>query len=176
LFNKNGELSWDQKKYDKLSDAQKKIADNLIGDIKSEKTFNIIKVDVGTKIGDLTGQKQYVKGDDGKTKEATMADVGGAFTHPASEKVINNYIVGTSTDGLDKGMAGIGECKSLNIYNPNFMVFFHEVGGHDFYKYASSPSDSQQGGHTIDYENHVRNLNGMDLRAYDNPNHPQPQQ
>src|SRR5581483_3534554 len=97
-FKKNGDLTWDRKKYDKLSDAQKKIADNIIADIKSEKTINIIKVSADTKIGDLTGQKQYVTGDDGKVKEATMADMGGGFTPKSDGKIINNYIVGTSTD------------------------------------------------------------------------------
>ena len=179
-LDKKGDLTWSQKKYDKLSDAQKKVADNIIGDIKSDKTFNIIKVSADTKIGDLTGEKEYLKGSagpDGKLREATMADMGGGFTRSLpGGKVINNYIVGTSTDGLDKGITGVGECKGLNVFNPNFIVFFHEVGGHDFYKYVTSPADTQQAGHTIDYENRVRALNNFDQRAYDLPNHPPPQQ
>lgn len=49
---------------------------------------------------------------------------------------------------------------------PNWLAFFHELGGHGFYKYVKGYTN--QGGMTIDYENKIRHHVGMvGTRDYD---------
>jgi len=166
---KNGTLTYSQAAYGKLSKDQKKIADNIIGDIKSDKNHIIQKADNETvvKKGELTIHHDPTFGDSKiQQPDQLMGDAAGrtapskdgqTITHFVNQEYFDNN---SSTDA-PKGSDGNG------IPNPIWIVMYHELGGHGFYHYETKPADLQQSGHAVDYENLIRNLNNLPLRAYD---------
>ena len=64
--------------------------------------------------------------------------------------------------------------SSQSLSSPAYLVLYHELGGHGYYKYLAQ--DPQQRGRAVDYENKVRALNDLGTRPYDDihkdPNNP----
>jgi hypothetical protein len=166
---KNGLLTFSQGAYDKLTKDQKKIANNVIVDIKSDKNHVIQKADDETvvKKGDVTIHHDPILGDSKiQQPDQLMGDAAGETVPSADGMTITHFINqeyfdNNSSINAPKGADGNG------IPNPIWIVMYHEVGGHGYFHFETNPADLQQSGHTVDYENIIRNLNNLPLRAYD---------
>ncbi len=167
---KDGRLIYSREKYNKLSKDQQKIARNIIGDINSEKTHIIQKA---------TNETVYEKGKLTRHVDPTFGEMppiqqpdqkigkNAALTTATGDGMtITHYINQQYFDENSTYNAPVGAEGKL-IENSIWLTIYHEVGGHGFYKYETKPSDQQQSGHTVDYENIIRNLNNLPLRSYD---------
>lgn len=166
---KNGVLTYSQTAYGKLSNDQKKIADNVIGDIKSDKNHIIQRADdkTVTKKGELTNHHDPILGDwKIQQPDQVMGDAAGKTVPSNDGQTITHFINQEYFDNNSSTDAPKGSDGNA-ISNPIWIVMYHEVGGHGYLHFETKPTDLQQGGHTVDYENIIRNLNGLPLRAYD---------
>jgi RHS repeat-associated protein len=157
---KDGRLVYSQGKYDKLSKEQKSTADNIIGDIKSDKTHIIQKADNNTvtEKGEVDPTSKLQQPDQhlgDQAAETVPSKDGMTITHYINQQYFDN----NSQTDAPKGADGNA------IANANWLTMYHEVGGHGYLRFEAH--DPQQRGHTVDYENIIRNLNNMPLRAYD---------
>jgi RHS repeat-associated protein len=177
FFFKDGRLRWSAAKYNKLSKDQKAIADNIIGDIKSEKNHIIIKATNET----VTEKGKIVQASVGpglgtidvQQPDQKVGDHAGVTSASADGKTVNHfvnmqYFETHTTPNPDGAMDRAGDA----LPQLPWLTMFHEVGGHGYYKY--NQNDPHQGGRTIDYENIIRALHGMVPRAYDNFSHREP--
>ena len=156
-FDKKGNLKVDNKKYDKLSDNQKAIVDNIKGAIDSKVTFTVQKVNENDKIdGNITGENGEVLRNP-TFKEANMS--GKTESIDATHTTIK---VVDPREGINQDLKDPNG-KSIPS-SPTWLSIYHEVGGHGYLKYVEGDN---RGCRTIDYENQIRSLNGMPLRGYD---------
>jgi RHS repeat-associated protein len=166
---KDGRLVYSKDKYDKLSKDQQKIAGNIVGDINSEKTHIIQKATNETviKTGKITIHHDPTFGDTKLQQPDELVSDHAAVTSPSDDgNTITHFINQEYFDNNSTTDAPVGK-DGKDIENPIWLVMFHEVGGHGYYKFETNPTDLKQDGHTVDYENIIRNLNNLPLRAYD---------
>ncbi|MCX8020822.1 MAG: hypothetical protein N2747_10045 [Chitinophagaceae bacterium] len=172
-FNEVGDLQVNQKSFNKLSKAQKKIAQNIVDAINSKDLLEIQLVDnkeiletetikLGrNEIAVIIGGRSYKDGD---VVNKTIEDYGGGRLMPP---VINgnglgsNYLL--SQIARQPNNATVAGISGAEIEMPNFVVLFHEAFGHFVYHYIQNSCTQNQ--QTINYENSIRQLRGMPLRS-----------
>lgn len=177
-FNKKGDLQYHRKLFDKLSDKQKEIATNMIGDINSKRVFTVEKVSGDYIINPQMPTIVYNGKDyphkyhigDKLLDQVTLRDIGGAITEEAKDGSGNVSIKIMQEDNQDVSLSPVNS-QGQPIDNPKWMVYFHEVGGHGYCEYVCGNRDKP--GFAVDYENVIRAFLGMDIRDYDQP-HPTP--
>ena len=153
FYLENGKLLYDQGKFNDLDDNQKEIAINIIETIKHEK----IKITI------QKGKSSKVL-DERNSKPLTLYDVGGFATIGMK----GNENVTIWSDGSNYGRKEKPPILGISndpISSPNWLSLYHELGGHAYLRYILQ--DPKQAAHTIEYENLIRSLKGMPLRAYD---------
>jgi RHS repeat-associated protein len=160
FFNDNGDLSFNQDKYDQLNNDQKAAADNIVGAIKSPIVTTIIKKNINDDIpggyNTATGATRYFK----------LWQFGGAAIAPNKNDMSGNsgvsfYWTGKSNVFVDV----IKDGRIVSGREPKYIIPFHEIGGHSYYKYTLS--DPAQNFLTIKYENVVRAIHGLSPRTID---------
>jgi RHS repeat-associated protein len=169
---KGGRLRYSQSKIDKLSKEQQEIANGIVGAIKSDVTFTLTKVSENDKV--TNDPKLHTIGDNGeKIYQPTFKDMKwtGMTTEIDDKNVQINIVLPNSGVNADPGKVNT-EGKMLSA-TPSWLTVFHEVGGHGNLRYVLK--DPDQRGRTIDYENKLRSLHGMELRGYDGQ-HPKPKE
>ena len=164
-FNSQGYLVIDQGKYNKLSNDQKEIAQNMKGLAESNTVVLTIKKEKNNFAVPLTG--------------LTLEQAGGAATWLASTSgPIGNmpgksFVTTAMTNAKSMARGRLTDANTgEKLRTPGWLALYHEVGGHGFLRYHMG--DPQQGGHTVDYENKIRSLHGLGVRQYDNYFHTKP--
>ena len=175
-FNKKGKLQVNKSNLNKLSKDQKNVAANVVQSINAKENVVIDVVDKDKVVYKETLQPgaEYLKivGYDDKGKpifkrdedpeNTTVEEYGGGVTlqYDPKTNTTNVFIQRQSNTQTVDGQNG----KQISI--PNFAILMHEAFGHFVYHDAQKIGN-QQRCETIDYENQVRKLNNMPLRAYD---------
>ena len=182
-FNKDGILGMNKAAYNKLSKAQKGIADNVVQAINAKEFLEIELVAaetvIETEVLKLKENETLIKivgyEKDGKTpifKEYNNGDVyvkrigdyGGGYVDepvvngngPGSNSVLSR-ILRSANKGTVQGTNGV------QVANPNYSILFHEIFGHFIYHTINNSCTQNQ--ETINYENKVRALRGLPLRS-----------
>ncbi|MDP4260058.1 MAG: hypothetical protein Q8937_17665 [Bacteroidota bacterium] len=119
------------------------------------------------KINNPSRSRIFVKQGDQK-----MGDRGATTRYSKDGNTITHWI---NAEYFEKGStneAPLNESGQPIKENPMWLAMYHEIG-HGYMKSVLSLSDKEQGGHTVDFENLIRNANSFEKRAYDEP-HPKP--
>jgi hypothetical protein len=173
---KSGRLDFSKIKYNKLSADQKKVADNIIKEINSGKTYIIQKANNETvyEKGKLTPHIDPILGPmDPIQQPDQKVGKNAALTSPNEDgTIITHYINRQYFDEKSTYNAPIG-ADGKPIENTIWLTLYHELGGHGYYKYEANEAQKKQSGHAVDYENIIRNLNNLPKRSYDDA-HPDP--
>jgi RHS repeat-associated protein len=174
-FNKKGVLQVNKSNLKKLGKEQKNVAANIVQaiDAKENAVINFVDKDFVVNTEKVTPGAKYINivGYDDKGKpifkedpdpaNTTVEEYGGGVTtqYDPEKNTTNIYIQRQQLTTVD-GQAG----KQIAQYH--YTVAFHEAFGHFVYRDVQKIGN-QQKCETIDYENQVRKLNNLPLRAYD---------
>jgi hypothetical protein len=114
-------------------------------------------------------KRQYTVGDE-KKDFLTLADYGGGVTSYGKN---GNPTITMMQEPINESSTNSGPVNAdgVRLSNPNWLVAYHEGGGHAYCRAVCG--DVNQRGKTVDYENLIRSLHGLELRAYDT-SHPNP--
>ncbi|GAA4743694.1 hypothetical protein GCM10023229_23930 [Flavisolibacter ginsenosidimutans] len=175
-FNKQGVLTVNQSRLNKLSSDQKDVAGNVVQAINATENAVVSVVDkdqvvdrnpidpkgVYIKITGYDKQGKPIYERDTDPGAVTAAGSGGGVTlaRDAANNTTNVFIQRQASTETVDGQNG------SQISDPNFAVLFHEAFGHFVYRDVKKIGNQQKSA-TIDYENQVRKLNNMPLRSYD---------
>ena len=156
----NGKLQIDNTKLSGLSPDQQDIVKNLNETINSDIVFTIKKVS-GWKY--IPGSVRNYEG------RMFLWGWGGSAIYANVDKTTNKPDV-SGKSGITILWTGRGSGNVEGMYGgytpiPSFLIPFHELGGHGYYRYMLKNPD--QGTLTIDYENKVRSLHGLKKRKVD---------
>jgi RHS repeat-associated protein len=174
-FSKNGVLQVNNSSLMKLGKDQQNVADNIVQAInaKENAVINFVDKDYVVSTQAVIPGAQYlvivgydengkpIYKDDPDPANTTVAEYGGGVTgqYDSKKNTTSIYIQRQQLTTVD-GRSG----KQIAQYH--YTVAFHEAFGHFVYRDVQKIG-KQQKCETIDYENQVRKLNNLPLRAYD---------
>jgi RHS repeat-associated protein len=174
FFFKDHRLQYNKDKLKALSKNQRKAAKNIVEEINSTKMHIVQKADDNT-VTSVDPRRVFIDKTLGPidvppTYQHQVKDQAGLTVqdkddpHKITHFVNQSYFDRNSTNNAPVGSDG------KPIENPIWVVMFHELGGHGYYRYevpGGSQTGTNQAGKTVDYENIIRNLNHLQIRSYD---------
>jgi hypothetical protein len=101
--------------------------------------------------------------------DQTVKDEAGLTGISKDGHTVTHYVNQQYFDDKSQNDPPVGE-DGKPIENPIWLVMFHELGGHGYYKFerpGGNQPGSSQAGLTLDCENILRNLSHLPIRAYD---------